>query len=73
MSQRRSGTVQAVSEARKEAVIRADEDGADVLAAYTELSGSDGDRPTMRVGERVTYTREEQLQGPIARDIRASV
>ncbi|MFI9048390.1 hypothetical protein [Streptomyces sp. NPDC053427] len=69
MNHRRSGTVQAVSEGRQEAIIRADEDGADILAPYAELRDSDPEPSALRTGERVTYMREEQSRGPIARDI----
>lgn len=70
MRNHRSGTVQAANDARQEAIIRADEDGADILAPYAEMRASDGDTACLTVGERVAYAREEGPRGPIARDIR---
>ena len=66
----RTGTVKGTNDGRKKAVIQGDEDGAGILAPYWEFKKPRQGPSTLQVGERVTYTREELRQGPIARDIR---
>ncbi|MFI9024338.1 cold shock domain-containing protein [Streptomyces sp. NPDC053560] len=71
MEIRRSGTVQAIDEGRQDSLIRADEDGACVVAHYAEMF-PEGAAP-LQVGERVTYIREEEQGRPVARGVRRQI